>query len=33
LMHVSGHITREQVRKEIKPFLRVAYITPPGRVE
>ena len=33
LMHVSGHITRERVKEEIKPFLRVAYITPPGRVE
>ena len=33
LMHVSGHITRERVREQIKPFLKIAYITPPGRVK
>ncbi|HID87034.1 MAG TPA: hypothetical protein EYP55_06590 [Anaerolineae bacterium] len=31
LMHVSGHITRERVKEQIKPFLRITYITPPGR--
>ena len=33
LMHVSGHITRERVKEQLKPFLRITYITPPGRVE
>ena len=32
LMHVSGHITREQVKEQIRPFLRIAYLTPPERV-
>lgn len=32
LMHVSGHITRERVKEQIKPFLRIIYITPPGRI-
>jgi hypothetical protein len=33
LMHVSGHITREQVKEQIKPFLRIVYIAPPGRID
>lgn len=32
LMHVSGHITREQVEGQIKPFLKITYVTPPGWV-
>lgn len=31
LMHVSGHITRDRVKEQIKPFLRIAYLTPPER--
>nr|MBC7243713.1 hypothetical protein [Chloroflexota bacterium] len=33
LMHVSGHITKEEVKAQIKPYLTIQYFEPHGRVE
>jgi hypothetical protein len=33
LMHVSGNITRDEVRDQIRPYVTVQYLTPQGRVD
>jgi hypothetical protein len=33
LMHVSGNITKEEVKEQIRPYPTVRYFTPGGRVE
>lgn len=33
LMHVSGNITKEEVKEEIRPYLTIQYFVPHGRVE
>jgi hypothetical protein len=33
LMHVSGNITQEEVKAQIKPYLTIQYFVPHGRVE
>lgn len=33
LMHVSGNITKEEVKAEIRTYLTIQYFTPHGRVE
>lgn len=33
LMHVSGNITKEEVKAELRPYLTIQYIVPHGRVE
>jgi hypothetical protein len=33
LMHVSGNITKEEVKGQIRPYVSVQYLTPHGRVD
>jgi hypothetical protein len=33
LMHVSGNITKEEVKRQIRPYVSVQYLTPHGRVD
>jgi hypothetical protein len=33
LMHVSGNITKEEVKQQVRPYVSVQYMTPQGRVE
>lgn len=33
LMHVSGNITKEEVKAEVRPYLTIQYFVPHGRVE
>lgn len=33
LMHVSGNITKEEVKEQVRPFVSVQYFTPHGRVD
>jgi hypothetical protein len=32
LMHVSGHLLRDNVAAQVRPFRRVRYLTPDGQV-
>ena len=33
LMHVSGNITRDEIKEQIRPYVTVQYLTPQGRVD
>ncbi|HIC88598.1 MAG TPA: hypothetical protein EYP04_04250 [Anaerolineae bacterium] len=33
LMHVSGHLLRDEVAEQVRPFRRVQYLRPQGKVE
>jgi hypothetical protein len=33
LMHVSGHLLRDDVAAQVRPFRTVRYLTPSGQVE
>ncbi|MFN2199733.1 MAG: DUF166 family protein, partial [Caldilineaceae bacterium] len=33
LMHISGHILRDGIAAQLRPFLRVRYLVPEGQVE
>jgi len=32
-MHVSGNITKEEVKEQVRPYIQIEYFTPHGRVE
>jgi len=33
IMHVSGNITKEEVKEQVRPYIQIEYFTPHGRVE
>jgi hypothetical protein len=33
VMHVSGNITKEEVKEQVRPYVTIQYFTPHGRAE